>query len=83
MTSQNQPPQGGQNSHLTHFDPSGASKMVDVGDKPVSERRAKASGCVRMAPETLQRIRGILNRRKYISNLVRTIDQSTNGHLPN
>jgi cyclic pyranopterin phosphate synthase len=56
MTNQNQPPQGGQNSHLTHFDHAGASKMVDVGDKPVSERRAKASGSVRMAPETLQRI---------------------------
>ena len=56
MTSQNQPPQGSQNSHLTHFDHAGASKMVDVGDKPVSERRAKASGSVRMAPETLQRI---------------------------
>ena len=33
--------------------------------------------------DTLQRIRSLLNRRKYISNLVRTIDQSTNGHLSN
>ncbi len=31
----------------------------------------------------LERIRSLLNRRKYISNLVRTIDQNTNGNLPN
>lgn len=33
--------------------------------------------------ETLLRIRALLNRRKFISNLIRSIDQSTNGHLPN
>lgn len=42
---------------LTHFDPTGASRMVDVGAKPVSERRARASGLVRMAEATLERIR--------------------------
>ncbi len=31
--------------------------MVDVGDKPVTERRARAGGVVRMSPETLQLIR--------------------------
>jgi len=30
--------------------------MVDVGDKPVSERMARARGEVRMAPETLRAI---------------------------
>jgi cyclic pyranopterin phosphate synthase len=44
-------------SELTHFDPSGASRMVDVGDKAVTERVARASGLVRMQPMTLQRIR--------------------------
>jgi cyclic pyranopterin phosphate synthase len=43
-------------SDLTHFDSTGASRMVDVGDKPVTERLARASGCVRMQPATLQRI---------------------------
>jgi cyclic pyranopterin phosphate synthase len=42
---------------LTHFDESGASRMVDVGDKPVTERIARASGRVRMLPATLERIK--------------------------
>src|SRR6476661_3024541 len=43
-------------SDLTHFDDSGASRMVDVGDKPVTARMARASGRVIMQPETLRRI---------------------------
>jgi cyclic pyranopterin monophosphate synthase len=42
---------------LTHFDESGASRMVDVGNKDVTARYARASGRVRMRPETLARIR--------------------------
>ena len=42
---------------LTHFDDSGASRMVDVGGKAVTSRRAKAEGRVRMQPETLALIR--------------------------
>src|SRR4029450_10166895 len=42
---------------LTHFDPSGAARMVDVGSKAVTDRVAKASGLVRMLPATLQRIK--------------------------
>jgi cyclic pyranopterin phosphate synthase len=38
---------------LTHFDASGASRMVDVGEKAVSRRTARASSRVRMAAETL------------------------------
>jgi cyclic pyranopterin monophosphate synthase len=44
-------------SDLTHFDETGASRMVDVGDKPVTRRLARASGRVQMAAETLARIR--------------------------
>ncbi len=44
-------------SELTHFDPQGASRMVDVGDKPVTRRRARASGRVVMQPATLRLIR--------------------------
>ena len=43
--------------NLSHFDESGASRMVDVGAKPVAARLARASGRVSMAPATLQRIR--------------------------
>jgi len=42
---------------LTHFDDQGASRMVDVGDKNVTDRLARASGLVRMLPATLQRIK--------------------------
>jgi cyclic pyranopterin phosphate synthase len=42
---------------LSHFDEHGASRMVDVGDKRVTARSARASACVRMKPETLQLIR--------------------------
>ena len=38
---------------LSHFDASGASRMVDVGAKPVSRRLARASAVVRMAADTL------------------------------
>ncbi len=44
-------------SQLSHFDESGASRMVDVGPKPESERMARASAVVRMRPETLALIR--------------------------
>ena len=37
----------------THLDPDGAPRMVDVGDKPITARRAVASATVRMRPETL------------------------------
>jgi cyclic pyranopterin monophosphate synthase len=42
---------------LSHFDESGASRMVDVGGKHVSHRVARASGVVRMAAETLALVR--------------------------
>jgi cyclic pyranopterin phosphate synthase len=37
---------------LTHLDASGSARMVDVGAKPPSERRAAAQARVRMSPET-------------------------------
>jgi cyclic pyranopterin phosphate synthase len=42
---------------LTHFTPDGASRMVDVGRKPETHRRADASALVRMAPATLALVR--------------------------
>ena len=38
---------------LTHLDPQGSARMVDVGDKPDSVRSATAAGVVTMLPETL------------------------------
>ncbi len=39
-------------SDLTHLDEDGAARMVDVADKPVTDRRAVARALVRMTPET-------------------------------
>ncbi len=38
-------------SELSHVDEGGAVRMVDVGGKPLSRRRAVARASVRMAPE--------------------------------
>jgi cyclic pyranopterin monophosphate synthase len=42
---------------LTHLDESGQARMVDVGDKPETDRTAIAKGEVLMRPETLELIR--------------------------
>ena len=42
---------------LTHLDDSGAARMVDVGAKPESERRARAEALVRMSPQTAEALR--------------------------
>jgi len=42
---------------LSHVTEAGDVRMVDVGGKPLSQRRAVARGVVRMAPETAQRLR--------------------------
>src|ERR687897_2969578 len=42
---------------LTHFDDTGRARMVDVGEKPETERVAVASGRVRMTGATVELIR--------------------------
>src|SRR5205814_6364136 len=44
-------------AELSHFDETGASRMVDVGAKPETERTARASARVRMQPATAALIR--------------------------
>lgn len=44
---------------FTHFDDQGHSRMVDVAEKAVTHRVARASGVVQMLPETLRRIRDL------------------------
>ncbi|HVA31218.1 MAG TPA: cyclic pyranopterin monophosphate synthase MoaC [Gaiellaceae bacterium] len=46
-------------SELSHVDDAGSVRMVDVGAKPLSRRRAVARAEVRMAPETAQRLRAL------------------------
>ena len=42
----------GEPPRLTHIDETGAARMVDVGDKEATPRRAVADARLRMAPET-------------------------------
>jgi len=44
-------------SKLTHFNSRGEAHMVDVGEKPVTQRLAIAEGSIQMQPETLRLIR--------------------------
>ena len=44
-------------AELSHLSEAGDVRMVDVGGKPVSRRRAVARGSVQMAPETARRLR--------------------------
>jgi cyclic pyranopterin monophosphate synthase len=43
-------------SELTHLDAQGTARMVDVGDKPATDRRAVARAVVRMSPQTAAKV---------------------------
>ena len=44
---------------LTHVDPAGAARMVDVSAKPVSVRTATASGKLLTSPRVIELLRGV------------------------
>jgi cyclic pyranopterin phosphate synthase len=44
-------------AHFTHFDDAGQARMVDVGDKAITHRLARAGGRIAMRPQTLAMIR--------------------------
>jgi cyclic pyranopterin phosphate synthase len=44
-------------SELTHLDETGRARMVDVGDKPPTERTARAQAIVTVSPETAARVK--------------------------
>jgi cyclic pyranopterin phosphate synthase len=46
-----------ENKTLTHIDSSGNANMVDVGDKPISHRIARAKGQIILLKETLEMIK--------------------------
>ena len=46
-------------SDFSHLDAEGGVRMVDVGGKPLSRRRARARATVAMAPETAARLRDL------------------------
>jgi cyclic pyranopterin phosphate synthase len=43
-------------AQLTHLDGGGRARMVDVGEKPATERRAIARARLRIAPDTAQAV---------------------------
>ena len=43
-------------ARLTHLDAAGRARMVAVGDKPATERRALARAVVRVSPETARAV---------------------------
>src|SRR5262245_36829581 len=59
-------------SKLTHFDDEGRAQMVDVGEKPETQRVAVASGQVEMAPATLERIRSGTLEKGDVLGIART-----------
>jgi cyclic pyranopterin monophosphate synthase len=46
-------------SDFSHLDAEGGVRMVDVGGKPLSRRRARARATLAMAPETAARLRDL------------------------
>jgi cyclic pyranopterin phosphate synthase len=42
---------------LTHIDPEGKARMVDIGAKPVTRREAAASCLIKLGPATLRLVR--------------------------
>jgi len=47
-----------QDLRLTHVDATGAARMVDIGDKDVTDRVATARGRVEVAPAVVELLRG-------------------------
>ena len=59
-------------SELTHVDERGAARMVDVSQKDVTERTARAAGTIRMTAGTLQAIRDNALRKGDVLAVART-----------
>ena len=56
---------------LTHLDSEGAARMVDVGDKPVTEREAVARGFLTVQPETMRLIQEGLMKKGDVLGVAR------------
>jgi len=57
--------------HFTHFDAAGQAHMVDVGDKNVTKRLARAVGRIVMLPATLALIRAGDSRKGDVLGVAR------------
>lgn len=59
-------------SDLSHIDPHGGARMVDVTDKPPTNRFARAAGVIVMRPETLAAIRANTTKKGDVITVART-----------
>jgi cyclic pyranopterin phosphate synthase len=59
------------NKKLSHLDASGAARMVDVSDKPVTAREAVARGRVRIAPAAMRLARSGKLRKGGVAEVAR------------
>ncbi len=57
--------------HFTHFDGAGLAHMVDVGDKNVTKRLARAAGRILMLPATIELIRAGDSRKGDVLGVAR------------
>jgi cyclic pyranopterin phosphate synthase len=62
---------GNAKPHFTHFDGAGQAHMVDVGDKNVTKRLARAAGRIVMLPATLALIRAGDSRKGDVLGVAR------------
>jgi hypothetical protein len=70
---------GGDDSALPHLASARERFATMLSESDADLVRLFTSGTGR---ETLDQIRGALNRRRYIANLVRDVDKELNVHLP-
>lgn len=59
-------------SDLSHVGPDGGARMVDVSDKSVTDRIARAGGAILMRPETLAAVRANSLRKGDVLTVART-----------
>jgi cyclic pyranopterin phosphate synthase len=71
---------------LTHTDKKGKAVMVDVGDKDIQLRLAKARGHIKLAPETIQLIKDNLLKKGDVLTVAQlagiTAAKQTSGLIP-
>ncbi len=72
--------------HLTHTDKTGRAVMVDVGDKDIQIRIARAAGHIVLAEDTINLIRGNLLKKGDVLTVAQlagiTAAKQTSGLIP-
>jgi cyclic pyranopterin monophosphate synthase len=71
---------------LTHTDSTGKAVMVDVGDKEIQVRIAKASGHIKLAPDTIQLVKDNLLKKGDVLTVAQlagiSAAKETSGLIP-